>query len=419
MDKRFDNIINLLDSFSDLLGKEWFTRHGTSVVTYWDDWDIYYDYYKTIHEFDSRNEEQTKALFEHIKSTTKKDLPNLNYNEPGRYKQRLVFWTYLKLLNRNSIHEYSLNDNNIQISDVDRGDYFFTTGIELLQKVKLSDENFKKLNSSSMKIFFGWYVRLLFDVLNDDEINYILENINDITKHQFSVVPKVNGKIKKSICNVTYTDLIEKYFSNERNIEAIFTLTDKIINLDKNKSTINTEMEDNQFYDKFYKVFANDNNDIKDMTNAKITNLLRANFKLNLINDGCSSLIVNGSHVAITRLIEGAHIIPIWMIRNTMIDIMNMNTTESVKKEKINSIYKTYCNIENGILLPFNYHYLFDEGFISIDIESKSFVLTELGRKNEFEIFNVYGFSSNNSINEKKFEKIKEIINAYNIKVLN
>ncbi|MGL4951163.1 MAG: HNH endonuclease signature motif containing protein [Mycoplasma sp.] len=416
MDKRFDDIVSLLDSFSELLGLRWFTRHGTSIDTYWEDWNYYYEYYKTLDEIDCKNQDETKKIFEYVMSNMDKNIPNEDYDLPGRYEQRITFWTLLGFLKRSSTYVYTLNEDVLKIDITNFSTFFINSGIDLIKKIK-TNPKLKTLYRSSLKVFIGFYLSLLFFTLNDDQINYILKNINKKTQHQFfQILEKKN--IDKEIFKSTYLEFINNYFEDYLSFDSIISLTTRIINLDKIKSEdyIVNELvpeQNNDFFDDCCKLFESDNTILKDATNSKLTKLLRDNFKKELNKDDSARLLINNKPTINTNLIEGAHIVPISEIKIIINNIMKSNISIFAKREQINNIHNKYCKETNGLLLPFNYHFLYDEGYISIDRDKKSFILTELGCENEYEILNIYGFTTNNKIEDKKFDSIIRVLEEY------
>ena len=108
---------------------------------------------------------------------------------------------------------------------------------------------------------------------------------------------------------------------------------------------------------------------------------------------------------------EAAHIIPVSDISDLILELENDNKTE----EDIKELLCRLLGEQNGILIPFNYHKLFDNNKILIDHQQKKFIINEELALEEKELIkNVYGFSENNKFKEKKFDEIKKIIEEYN-----
>ncbi len=276
-----------------------------------------------------------------------------------------------------------------------------------------------KGDASALRIIYGFLIYSVFRVIGVNDFKLLCDNLDEKISKKL-IESYFTRKVKNNHLSyeTTYSKFYDKYFS-DLDVNELIKIFDVIKNgvdyiyndnfdeeLENNFQNINNELTlINKKVDLINKICEQNEFQLKKETiRSKITKIVRYKFSNFLKNEKSHFYIENKLFDKID-LTESAHIISVQEIVDKIID-------NKYKNKDIEKIIKNYTFTNNGIQIPFNYHKLYDMGYINFSKEFKSFEPTEKGRENIDYILQC-GFNRNNKFTDEKSEEIKNIVNSF------
>ena len=267
-----------------------------------------------------------------------------------------------------------------------------------------------KGDASALRIIYGFLIYSVFRVIGVNDFKLLCDNLDEKISKKL-IESYFTRKVKNNHLSyeTTYSKFYDKYFS-DLDVNELIKIFDVIKNgvdyiyndnfdeeLENNFQNINNELTlINKKVDLINKICEQNEFQLKKETiRSKITKIVRYKFSNFLKNEKSHFYIENKLFDKID-LTESAHIISVQEIVDKIID-------NKYKNKDIEKIIKNYTFTNNGIQIPFNYHKLYDMGYINFSKEFKSFEPTEKGRENIDYILK-FGFNRNNKFTDEKSE---------------
>lgn len=428
---RLQRIAYILDRMYGVINKvNWFTNIDTSLYIFIDEIPIICNF---LYQHENINTSNVVVVGE---------ISRLCTNDPTTFgrsalKQRLNFFVLLGLVIRNDVNIYSPRNLDLVYYTNDRIALTFIENSTLLfRDFNQFNTETKKNYSHILKMFAGFYVYLIWNLLGENEFRNIpLQNdgarsrINDInivtmreTYAEFCDRFFDHLDIDEVILigyNL-FNDELE--FDNIENNKDVSVL--EIRNIENNQNVITPEIksiENNQdlnmqeiktpetygsFEEELKAEEAKNKNGTSDKDN--FNTVFRKGFseKLKEESKNISHILFDDKSEIDIVFLEAAHIIPVS-------DISTLRSDAKDKNNKIlNDIIKLTRSTKNGVLIPFNYHKFFDKKYIELSKSENKFILTKVGEDNVSTLERL-GFKNCHSLNKNKYDEIINTINEY------
>ncbi len=306
-----------------------------------------------------------------------------------------------------------INDNNyrfINRVDFDENfiDYFFET-----ITYKYSNNLFGK--NTLYKMVHGLILYSIWRMIGSDALYEIINDNNTNENVRTGVISCFDGPELNNFNNETYRRFFENYIENRFALEDIEHIVECLINGDEynhHTATIDINAIENQDLQPI-DIINNDatirnilsNNDSAQLNKKSIrqvlSNKLRAGYatRVKAVTNGTCDLRINNLYIS-ERLTEVAHI---YSVENMVDQLIDFKDNDLI----VNNIIEIAHDVNNALVLPFNYHKLYDSNIINIDYENGRFNLNNNLNNNELDCArNVWGFNDNNFIEPNKMQRI-------------
>lgn len=402
---------DILQKMQDIIGRDkWFSNIDTDLNLYIDNLPIILQYLKQNDIIDIKNNVDVNNILSLCIKNKKENYANITL------KQRLDFYILLGFLKIESSAKYSLSslewdffyNDNVAVTFVEKS-------ISLFRYFKREDIKDKSMYIPSIRIFTGFYVYLILNLLNNEEFDIVKSYLNGKTISKINKIKFKNISYKNTM-DSTYSKFYTKYFKHltiDDVIligESIFHETDNVWDI----LAINNIQYDNSVDDKLEKIkMVMIEKQIRDVTNDKIKEILRKNFNKNIrcSSNNSSDIIINNIGDINSNFLESAHVISISEVSTKCIDLIN------IRDEELSQIIELTGSNNNGMLIPFNYHKFYDNQYIELSTTEPKFILTEKGI-NSIETLKILGYTENHCIKKNKYDEIMYTLSEYK-KLLN
>lgn len=402
---------DILQKMQDIIGSDkWFSNIDTDLNLYIDNLPIILEYIKKNDIIDIKNNADVNNILSLCIKNKKEKYANITL------KQRLDFYILLGFLKIESRGKYSLSslewdffyNDNVAVTFVEKS-------ISLFRYFKREDIKDKSMYIPSIRIFTGFYVYLILNLLNNEEFDIVKSYLNGKTISKINKIKFKNISYKNTM-DSTYSKFYIKYFKH-LTIDDIILIGESISHETNNvwdTLTINNIQYDNSVYDKLEKIkMVMIEKQIRDVTNDKIKEILRKNFNKNIrcSSNNNSDIIINNIGDINSNFLESAHVISISEVSAKCINLIN------IRDEELSQIIELTGSNNNGMLIPFNYHKFYDNQYIELSMNEPKFILTQKGI-NSIETLKILGYTENHNIRKNKYDEIMNTISEYK-KLLN
>lgn len=404
-------LADILQKMRDIIDRDnWFSNIDTDLNLYIDNLPIILEYLKHNEIIDIKNNADVNDIL--LLCTKYKR----NTYSIATLRQRLNFYVLLGFVEIKSTNKYSLSSLEWDFFYNDNvATTFVEKSISLFRYLKREDIKEKSIYIPSIRIFTGFYVYLILNLLNNEEFYVVKSYLNSKTISRINKIKFKNISYTNTM-DSTYNKFYIKYFKH-LTIDDVILIGESIFHETNNVwdiLAINNIEHDNSVDDKLEKIkMVMIEKQIRDVTNDKIKEILRKNFNKNIrcASNNSSDIIINNIKDINSNFLESAHVISISEVSTKCIDLIN------IRDEELSQIIELTGSNNNGMLIPFNYHKFYDNQYIELSTTEPKFILTEKGI-NSIETLKILGYTENHCIKENKYNDIMGTLSEYK-KLLN
>lgn len=399
-------LADILQKMRDIIDRDkWFSNIDTDLNLYIDNLPIILEYLKHNEIIDIKNNADVNDIL--LLCTKYKR----NTYSIATLRQRLNFYVLLGFVEIKSTNKYSLSSLEWDFFYNDNvATTFVEKSISLFRYLKREDIKEKSIYIPSIRIFTGFYVYLILNLLNNEEFDVVKSYLNSETISRINKIKFKNISYTNTM-DSTYNKFYIKYFKH-LTIDDVILIGESIFHETNNVwdiLAINNIQYDNSVDDKLEKIkMVMIEKQIRDVTNDKIKEILRKNFNKNIrcSSNNSSDIIINNIKDINSNFLESAHVISISEVSTKCIDLIN------IRDEELSQIIELTGSNNNGMLIPFNYHKFYDNQYIELSTTEPKFILTEKGI-NSIETLKILGYTENHCIKKNKYDEIMDTLSEY------